>query len=628
VFFFNLSLFEFLGAFAAVSGVVVALYLLDRSKQKHIVGTFRFWRPAEMPTERQQRKKIQQPWSLLLQLLSLLLLLLAIAQLRWGTAETGARDHVLVLDTSAWMAARSANGVYMDQARAAALAWLAALPASDRVMVIRADGAASPATAFESKREVVRKAIAESQPGASALRLEGALRLAESVQRNHAVRAGEIVFAGAGRIPETENFALPVQAGRLRYLPVRGRVDNVGIRRIGVRRSRRDVEYWDVLVSVRNDAAGAKLVPLEVRYGGTAAAVRQLTMAPGTEQQVAFEYRTKSGGTFEARILLNDGFPADNRAILDLPADRQLLVTVVTNEPALLAPVLTANPRLRVVYQSPAEYAAPTEGVLVLDRFTPPAVPTVPSLQIEARGKSAVTQAKLTRWHNDSNLGLGLRSQDTVLDAAQVYATLPGDLVIAEVAAGPVMVARPGAVRTILLGFEPLRSAMKYELATPLLFANALRWLAPESFLRWELQASSVGTVSATVDEGTEVSVRDDKGQALPFTREGTSLRFFAGSPGTVKLTDGQRESVYSLTLPEVGETDWVWPGTVRRGVPRASSFGPSSRELWYGLAMLGALGLVMEWLWFGLGRRSLPGMRPSVAPAAGAGNAPLRKAS
>lgn len=625
MFFFNLSLFEFLGALAAVSGVVVALYLLDRSKQRHTVATFRFWKPAEMPTEQRQRKRIQQPLSLLLQLISLLLLLLAIAQLRWGSEESGARDHVLVLDTSAWMAARSANGVYMDQARLAAQAWLNSLPAIDRVMVIRADAAASPATSFESKREVVRKAIAESQPGASALRLEGALRLAESVQRNHAIRPGEIVFAGAGRIPETENFTLPMKTGRLRLLPVRGRVDNVGIRRIGVRRSRRDVEYWDVLVSVRNDSAMPKLVPLEVRYGGAAAAVRQLTLAPATEQQVAFEYRTKAGGTFEARLLLNDGFPADNRAILDLPADRQLLVTVYSHEPSLMVPVLSANPRLRVEYKSPAQYVPPTEGVLVLDRFTPPIPPTVPSIQIEARGKSAVTQAKLTRWHNESSLGMGLRSQDTVLDAAQVYALAPGDIPIAEVAAGTVMLARPSPVRTILLGFQPLRSSLRYELATPLLFANALRWLAPESFLRWELQASSVGTVSTTVDEGTEVSVRDEQGQALPFTREGTSLRFFAGSPGTVKLTDGQRETVYSLTLPEVGETDWVWPAGIRRGVPTASSFGPSSRELWYALAIMGALGLVLEWLFFGLGRRSLPGFRPV---AAGVSNAPLRKAS
>ncbi len=34
----------------------------------------------------------------------------------------------------------------------------------------------------------------------------------------------------------------------------------------------------------------------------------------------------------------------------------------------------------------------------------------------------------------------------------------------------------------VVLGFHPALSAMRYELATPLLFANVLRWVAPATF--------------------------------------------------------------------------------------------------------------------------------------------------
>ena len=51
-----------------------------------------------------RRRHIQQPWSLILQLVSMALLLLAIAQLRLGTPAQAGRDHVIMLDTSAWMA--------------------------------------------------------------------------------------------------------------------------------------------------------------------------------------------------------------------------------------------------------------------------------------------------------------------------------------------------------------------------------------------------------------------------------------------------------------------------------------------------------------------------------------------
>src|ERR1700690_741133 len=105
MYFLNLSLAQFLAVFGAVSATMVLLYLLGRSRRKQVVATLRFWVAAEQPTVVHKRKKIQQPLSLILQLVSMLLLLLAIAQLRLGTPRATAPDHVLILDTSAWMAA-------------------------------------------------------------------------------------------------------------------------------------------------------------------------------------------------------------------------------------------------------------------------------------------------------------------------------------------------------------------------------------------------------------------------------------------------------------------------------------------------------------------------------------------
>ena len=59
MFFLNLSMFEFMGIFTALSGVVVALYLLDRSRRKIKVATLRFWNPSDRPPESKQRKKIR-----------------------------------------------------------------------------------------------------------------------------------------------------------------------------------------------------------------------------------------------------------------------------------------------------------------------------------------------------------------------------------------------------------------------------------------------------------------------------------------------------------------------------------------------------------------------------------------
>src|SRR5512142_1136852 len=107
MYFLNLSLAQFVAVFGSISAVAVALYLLDRSRRRQVVSTLRFWVSAEQPSVVARRRRIQQPWSLLLQLVGMALLLLALAQLRFGSAESAGRDHILLLESSAWMSART-----------------------------------------------------------------------------------------------------------------------------------------------------------------------------------------------------------------------------------------------------------------------------------------------------------------------------------------------------------------------------------------------------------------------------------------------------------------------------------------------------------------------------------------
>jgi hypothetical protein len=198
----------------------------------------------------------------------------------------------------------------------------------------------------------------------------------------------------------------------------------------------------------------------------------------------------------------------------------------------------------------------------------------------------------------------GLESKDTRIDQSQIYAAAENDTVFVGAESGALILGKADANgKRVLMGFHPLASSLRYELAAPLVFARALDWLAPRSFASWELHAASPGMITAEVDEGNPVKVLEENGAALPFTREGRTVRFFAGAPGSVRVVDGTRETVYSLTLPEAGGATINWPKGVRRGVPRAAAFTPPWRELWYALAIAGALGLLAEWIVYGLGR-------------------------
>ena len=627
MFFLNLSLPEFLGLLGSLSGVVVALYLLDRMRKKHTVATLRFFALTDKPPVLKHRRKLQQPWSLILQLVSLLLLLLAIAQLRLGSPARSSRDHVLILDSSAWMAARTTGQLRLiDQARAAARAYIRMLPSSDRVMVVRADVLATPATLFESNRQKIQQAIDQTQPGAAPLNIEQALDFARQAQRLHSQQPGEIVFVGAGRVAGDE-ASMPGAPANLRFIPIAGPTEHSGLRKVGVRRSLTDPDSWDVFISVKNYGTTPRSIPLGVQFGGAPIGTKRFELKPGAEENAAFHFKTKAAGWLEARLLTHDAFPPDDRAVLELPARKVLPVTVYSAEPDLLRPVFTSISGVQSTFLPPSSYDPNIRnGIVLLDRFAPLSPPATDSIWIEPpAGKSPIPvgidqkNVKLKRWRVDHALGAGLRAKDTEISSAELFRVDRDDIAIAESDQGALIVARPAKPKTVVFGFHPVRAGMKYELTTPLLFANILRWMAPDIFRSWELTAGTVGTVDVELESETDPStihVATEDGRRLPFTVEGRTLRFFAGAPGIVRVLTGDRELVYSLTLPQPGDLVWK-PASAKRGLPGRGPSEPSSRDIWQWLALLGGLGLMADWMLYGRMRsRYVPPTQADRRPA------------
>ena len=631
MFLFNLSLPEFLALFGLLSSGVAALYLLDRVKKKHAVASLRFFTVVDKAPQYKHRRQLQQPWSLLLQIISLLLLLLAIAQLRLGARARSGSDHVLVMDTSAWMSSQMARGRLIDQARASARAYLKSLPAQDRVMLVRADALATPVTQFESDRRIVEQAIDQTQPAGAILNVDQALNFAEQTQKLRSQRAGDIVFVGAGRM--LNDASAPAQLpSNLRVIPVNGPTENSGIRKLSLHRSVTKPDTWDIFVAVRNYGNTPRSIPLVLGFGGAPIGSRRFTLAPGAEESATFQYTTRAAGWLEARLMVREPFSLDDRAVLEVPARPLIQATVYSDEPNLLRPVFGAIPNVKTTFLPTAQYQAQsTANMVVFDRFAPPARPAVDSLWIQPPpGKSPIpiaqgaVKAKLTRWRSEYALAAGLHTKDVELPQTAILKAAKDDMAIAESNLGPLIVARPGKPKIVVFGFDPAQPPMKYELATPLLFANIIRWMAPDVFTSYEVNAGTVGTVNVELETESDpgaIQVTTENGSRLPFTLEGSTLRFFSGAPGVIRVSTGNRELVYSLTLPQAGDATWK-PQGVRTGIPRRTDFSPGSRDIWQWLALLGALGFILDWYLFGRATRALPARR------AVAGTPAWRKAS
>ena len=104
------------------------------------------------------------------------------------------------------------------------------------------DSLAAPVTPFTVDRAQSAKAIEESQSGYSALNLEQALSFAQQALSWSGGTSGEIVYIGPRmNADDPSNLASP---NNLRTISIDADRNNVGIRRMGVKRNEDDPNAW------------------------------------------------------------------------------------------------------------------------------------------------------------------------------------------------------------------------------------------------------------------------------------------------------------------------------------------------------------------------------------------------
>lgn len=623
MFFLNLTATEFFALLGVLSGAISLLYLLDRSKRKKIVSTLRFWNPARAAAGQQNRKRVQDPWSLILQLAALLFLLLAIAQLHWGTRERQGHDHILLLDSSAWTAQ---SPVIKEEKRLAAR-YVSVLPKTDRVLVARVSAIATPATSFTDDRTELRRAINGTEPDNAALNLDQAFEFARQAQ-SWSAGSAEVAYIGpAIAAEETPTAKQPVP---LRVITVKAKQEDVGIAHIEVQRELHG-SGWQATVTVKNHGLAPQTVRLESRYEGSLFSPRELRIAGGQETNAVIHFTTSGPGKFQVKLTPGDDLPLDDMAALSLPESTALSVAVFTSRPDVLGPLLEADHRLISHLYSPSAYTPrPHADIVVLDEFIPAQPPALPSLWINPprdrsplKVKDTVRDAKVTAWHEESGVVAGVRAKETQLPQANIYESFVGDVPVASVAGGPVVLARAAttaAPALTAIGFDPLQGSLRFEVTTPLLVSHLLTWLAPESRRVTDFAASPIGPSTVVLDAKEDVStlkVVDEHGVAVPYTLHGRSVNLFAAKPSIVHIVSSERERVLSLTLPDIANYTWA-PKNVATGVPPAENFAPSSTDLWKFLAVAAALCLAAEWWFFGRRRRSAWNQIPFVLKLCG----------
>ena len=204
---------------------------------------------------------------------------------------------------------------------------------------------------------------------------------------------------------------------------------------------------------------------------------------------------------------------------MDAKRSQNIRIVIADDHPIFrdgLRRLLEAEPGLKVIGEASdgsdavklARQLKP--DIMLLDQMTPPREPQIPSLWIEPpkQGsplpvRAVVNGAVIKSWRSDDALGAGLHAKEADIRVAEVFQLFEGDMPVGSLAEGPTVIARPSTDRRpklAVMGFDPLSGQLRFEVTTPLLFANLLRWLSPEPFKTVDATASRVGPASVILD--------------------------------------------------------------------------------------------------------------------------------
>ncbi|HEU4918192.1 MAG TPA: VWA domain-containing protein [Candidatus Limnocylindrales bacterium] len=474
--------------------LVVAMYMLKLRREPKVVPSTLLWQrlladvEANAPWQRLRRSLL-----FLLQLLLVAILVLLAARPFVERPAGLAGDIVLVVDTSASMAATDVLPDRLTVAKQAALEALRELPSGGKVSVIEAGRTARIVAAGSSDLGRIRIAIESIRPTAAQGDLADALELASEL----AAQSGdaEVLVATDAALATVPTTSVDAPVRVLRVGDERGR-RNQAIVALAVRTAPSAVTR-SVFVSVANLDLETAQRRIELWGDGRLLESRTIDMDPQQKADVIIDDVPRDVAVVEVRLVGGetadpavppDQLAADDRAWAVVPPDRVRNVLLVGEGDAYLETALSFLPNVNLWGTTPARYSRDVvrpDGtdwdLIIFERFVPTTVPDVPSLLIAPPSSSPIVEVtgKLT------NPGIGtLLPDEPVLRYVDLTTTHIAEAVRLELPAwartvipGPrgaplLLTGVRSGVPTAVLAFEPRLSDLPLQVAFPILIAN------------------------------------------------------------------------------------------------------------------------------------------------------------
>lgn len=620
----NLPSFGFLSGawfFLALIPLVV-LYFLKLKRPRMEISSLALWQSVVNDQRvNSPFQKFRRNLLLLLQLILLILLILALMQPFISAGPEDAEFLPVLIDCSASMSATvdGSDETRLEAAKEHVREIINNI--GNRKIALFAFGTGGRRiTEFTDDQTMLLRALDRIQPTHRASRLEEVLRMADAYSKM--ARIQRVIVVTDGNLPDEVDFDLPFD---VQFERVDEGGSNLGITEFNARRS--GPESWDVFVRVSGSTIDSGYGKLTLTMDGTVIGREDVVASAEDSERIVFTVETSKPVLLKATLETEkfDSLDLDNSVWLSLPKPRPLNVRVsgklhswqhalsVLKEIDVDAAKDATRPEYDVIVSDELNLGGVTAPIVIYNGVIPEDVADLVSVdEVDVDD----TPVQVVDWINTNPILRHVRLRDVQIGEKSKFAEgvtsqkleERGYEVIVHGAEGPLVLQRRRGLETeYYFLFHTDRSTLPYRLAFPILVSNVVESAQQQASLS-EVAASPTGVLpTLNVEPDRDYTVLGPDGSVDTFrsTENGLLTGIQGDRVGKYDVKDGD-ELVRSLgtgilssletSLRSVAKLQFAEDLDVETDTGETISSG---RQLWWTLALIAFLFLLVEWWYF-----------------------------
>ncbi len=498
----------------ALAVPIIALYIVKVRLRRLHVSTNLFWQQIyEAKPPRSFWQHLRHLFSLLLQLLLLLFLVLAVADPSLPWQRDQARRMVLVVDCSASMQANDIQPTRFVAAINAAHTYVDGMRSGDEMAIVLAGNRLEVVIGMSSHVPTLRCALNELVPRNVSGELKSAVALAKRLVGDSP--GGQVVVLTDGCADEVVATKLPGDPRAescpkiaIKYHRFGSYALNIGVTQFQVRRCYDDPIGYELLVQVKNASAVTLRCRLELQLNELPIDILPLTLEPNEVWSRSIEKTSLAGGRLSGHLtnitsteqVSEDESVADAASINSLSIDdtawaalpdREVQnVLLVTPGNLFLQKVFEANPLVDIKIVRKLPDAWPQNTLIVMHQLVPETIPAGDVLIVDPnKGTDLWTLGKLlddpiiTDLDTKSSLMTHVDLDNAQISQARQLRAIGPSHVLAGTMSGDLVYAKlmRDNGRCLLLATDLDESDLAFRTMFPIMISNALVWFTRAS---------------------------------------------------------------------------------------------------------------------------------------------------